>query len=191
MRGQFASCKETWGGLRAGLMGLLLAAPLVVAGDAAGQILPATPIDLAIAPNIQFPPKYVPVRGIAFNALYGVQDDVAGFAVGVFNEQTTYLRGFSGGILNIARANAEALQVGGGNACEGLLQGFQVGVVNQVSGELQGGQIAIANSVEKGTGFQIGFLNYAESLKGFQFGLLNFNDSGFLPFFPVFNFPKN
>ena len=37
---------------------------------------------------------------------------------------------------------------------------------------------------------QLGFINVTDELKGFQFGFLNIAKNGFLPFFPIFNFPK-
>jgi hypothetical protein len=37
---------------------------------------------------------------------------------------------------------------------------------------------------------QIGFINVTKEIKGFQFGFLNIAENGFLPVFPVFNFPK-
>ena len=38
---------------------------------------------------------------------------------------------------------------------------------------------------------QLGFINFTKEITGFQFGFLNFAENGFLPFFPIFNFPKN
>jgi hypothetical protein len=37
---------------------------------------------------------------------------------------------------------------------------------------------------------QIGFINGTKELKGFQFGFVNMAENGFLPVFPIFNFPK-
>jgi hypothetical protein len=38
---------------------------------------------------------------------------------------------------------------------------------------------------------QIGFVNVTNEIKSFQFGFLNIADNGFLPIFPIVNFPKN
>jgi hypothetical protein len=38
---------------------------------------------------------------------------------------------------------------------------------------------------------QIGFVNVTNEIKSFQFGFLNIAKNGFLPVFPVVNFPKN
>jgi hypothetical protein len=37
---------------------------------------------------------------------------------------------------------------------------------------------------------QLGFVNVTDEIKGFQFGFVNIASNGFLPFFPIFNFPK-
>jgi hypothetical protein len=37
---------------------------------------------------------------------------------------------------------------------------------------------------------QLGFINVTDEIKGFQFGFVNIARNGFLPFFPIFNFPK-
>ncbi len=56
-------------------MGLWLVAPLALAGDAAAQLFPFTPVHLAIFPEFgQFPPRDVPVYGVAVN-FFGFQDE--------------------------------------------------------------------------------------------------------------------
>jgi hypothetical protein len=37
---------------------------------------------------------------------------------------------------------------------------------------------------------QIGFINITKRIKSFQFGFINIAENGFLPIFPIFNFPK-
>lgn len=44
-------------------------------------------------------------------------------------------------------------------------------------------------NVSKSSRVQIGFANVTDRLEGFQFGFLNVAENGFLPVFPVFNFP--
>ena len=38
---------------------------------------------------------------------------------------------------------------------------------------------------------QIGFLNITDRIKSFQFGFLNMAENGFLPIFPIVNFPRH
>jgi hypothetical protein len=37
---------------------------------------------------------------------------------------------------------------------------------------------------------QIGFVNITKEIESFQLGFLNMAENGFLPVFPIFNFPK-
>jgi hypothetical protein len=37
---------------------------------------------------------------------------------------------------------------------------------------------------------QLGFINVTEELESFQIGFVNVAENGFLPVFPIFNFPK-
>ena len=45
-------------------------------------------------------------------------------------------------------------------------------------------------NVSESSTVQLGFLNVTDEIKGFQFGFVNIAKNGFLPFFPIFNFPK-
>jgi hypothetical protein len=46
-------------------------------------------------------------------------------------------------------------------------------------------------NIAKSTTAQVGFVNVTKQLKGFQFGFVNIANNGFLPIFPLFNFPTN
>ena len=37
---------------------------------------------------------------------------------------------------------------------------------------------------------QLGIINITTKLRGFQLGFINIAENGFLPVFPIFNFPK-
>ena len=45
-------------------------------------------------------------------------------------------------------------------------------------------------NVSRSSTVQIGFVNITKQIKSFQFGFINMAENGFLPIFPVFNFPK-
>ena len=167
-------------------MGLWLVAPLALAGDAAGQNEPFTPVHLAIVDLAQLPPRDVPVYGVAVSVIGG-QDEVKGFAIGFLN-QVGNLDGFSGGAVNLVGENANGIQFGTCNNVDGELRGIQaMGLLNHV-GELSGAQLGAVNVTQKGRGLQLGLVNVTKSLRGVQIGLLNFNPEGFLPFFPLINF---
>jgi hypothetical protein len=46
-------------------------------------------------------------------------------------------------------------------------------------------------NISKSSTVQIGFLNITDRIESFQFGFLNMAKNGFLPVFPIFNFPAN
>ena len=45
-------------------------------------------------------------------------------------------------------------------------------------------------NVSDSSSAQLGFLNITKKLTGVQIGFLNIAENGFLPMFPIFNFPK-
>jgi hypothetical protein len=81
----------------------------------------------------------------------------------------------------------------------GMNGGF-ITLVNDTEGAFNLGFVIIAQgatlvdlggiNVSKSSTAQIGFLNITKKLEAFQFGFLNMAENGFLPIFPVFNFPK-
>lgn len=147
----------------------------------------AMPAQATLLPNAQIFSRDTPVKGIAVNAIYGWQDDVEGFDVGLLNETGTH-SGFGAGLVNVSREDASGFQAGMSNAVEGSMVGMQVGSSNQVYGDLHGVQVGLGNASGGGRGLQLGFLNHTKSMKGLQIGFININENGFLPFFPVINF---
>ena len=175
-------------GLTAGLVWLLLAAPMAVADEEENPIVPFTPLQLSIVPGAQAFPQNVPIRGFRINALYGRQQELTGVDFGLMNEVDQDMAGAAVGLLNIVREDAHAIQAGVANSVGEKFTGLQLGLTNQVGTNLRGLQLGIGNAAEDVAGLQLGLLNRCESLKGLQLGLLNFNKSGLLPFFPGFNF---
>ena len=73
------------------------------------------------------------------------------------------------------------------------MSGAQVALLwNRLEKLHAGAQVAIGycNAKKIQNGCQAGFVNVADSAS-LQIGLLNFNKTGFLPFFPFFNFDKH
>jgi hypothetical protein len=172
---------------RRGLIGVLIALLLAVAGDASSQSLAFTPLQIALLPVAQVFPADVPVRGFRLN-LYGRQQDVAGLDAGFFNEVRENVTGVGAGIVNLSYGNASGLQVALVNSVDGHFRGLQAALGNVNEGSLSGIQIGALNVSDEGSGMQLGLFNQATSLKGIQFGLININANGFLPFFPIINF---
>jgi hypothetical protein len=124
------------------------------------------------------------------NVIYGKNASVYGLDVGLWNEVEERVRGIQlAGVVNLAREldgiSASYLV----NKVEERVRGLQYGVGNYAR-EVVGVQIAkFSNQSNSVVGVQIsGFVNQAEKLVGLQIGLMNFNESGPLPFFPIFNF---
>jgi hypothetical protein len=65
---------------------------------------------------------------------------------------------------------------------------FNTGVVTIAKGETLVDVSGI--NMSKKSMVQVGFINVTQEIESFQFGFLNMAKNGFLPFFPIFNFPK-
>jgi hypothetical protein len=85
---------------------------------------------------------------------------------------------------------AKGLQLSVLNLVEQSFSGLQLAGLVNTAGEAKGAQIAgIHNRAESIVGLQItSLVNETNDLRGLQIGALNFNESGPLPFFPIFNF---
>ncbi len=68
--------------------------------------------------------------------------------------------------------------------------GGELGLIN-IAEDLTGIQLGVYNKTEAGKGgAQLGIVNFARSSNGgVQFGIVNIMKNGFLPVFPIFNFP--
>jgi len=70
------------------------------------------------------------------------------------------------------------------------VDGVQLAPVFNLSKNMKGAQFGAANiATEKCNGAQFGVVNVSKK-GGAQFGVLNFMDDGFLPVFPLINFPR-
>jgi hypothetical protein len=164
---------------------VLLAVLAAISVGCASVKVPVTPLQVSLVNGTQFFTQDTPVRGMSFNLLAGVQEDVAGLDFGVLNAVDKELTGLGMGLVNHGKGNVRALQVGIGNAADVLMVGAQVGALNQADGELRGTQIGGGNFAEKCTGLQLGLLNKVDSTRCLQIGIFNLNPKGFLPFFPI------
>ena len=178
---------------RAGSGALVVASVLALASASSAAdgwvTLPYTPFQLAIAPGAaQVFSKETPVHGLRISVLYGIQSEVVGLDVGLFN-QTDSMTGIGVGLCNMTQGNGAGIQLGAGcSDVEGDFVGIQAGLFNQVRGQISGFQVGLANGAESGTGLMIGLVNRTDSMRGLQIGVLNWNKNGFLPLFPIFNF---
>lgn len=146
------------------------------------------------------------VNGFRFALLYGENDRMSGFDMGIFSmNESDELSGMAL-VFGLHRLTGD---MDGGaafslvNLHDGNDTGFNAAFVNKVNnaeGAVDLGFVNIAdgttlvdvgglNLAKKSTA-QLGFVNIATELKGFQLGFINIAENGFLPVFPFFNFPK-
>lgn len=173
-----------------------------------------TPLSVAIAPPVQFPPADYSVTGVRLSALWGKHRDLYGLDVGVLGnitEQDFVGIGVSG-IFNNTRGSTTILgaQIAGAtnintnktrvfgvqaalganfNSAESSVFGVQVAIANLSSHtKVYGFQVGIYNEAQDVYGFQIGLINRAKSVHGLQIGLMNFNQTGLFVVSPIINF---
>ncbi|MBW2495297.1 MAG: hypothetical protein JRE43_11145 [Deltaproteobacteria bacterium] len=129
--------------------------------------------------------------------LYGLDAGIASTAETLTGVQTNFLfngaqdaRALQMTICMNSSIQAKGVQMSVFNLVEQNFTGLQLGGLVNTAGDAKGAQIAgIHNRSESIVGLQISSLvNETNDLRGLQLGALNFNDSGPLPFFPIFNF---
>jgi hypothetical protein len=114
--------------------------------------------------------------GVAFigGVHYVTQGMSNGAAFSLMNYHTGNDTGMNGGFINVLHNTKGAFNVGFITYATGTTL-IDLGGIN----------------VSQGSTAQIGFLNMTKRLESFQFGFLNMAENGFLPIFPVFNFPTH
>ena len=158
------------------------------------------------APNHQSP-KDPDVNGVRLAIFHGKNRSVRGFDLGLLSlSETSKLSGLSL-VLGVGKVTGE---MSGGaaislvNVHTGNDTGLNAAFVNRIhSGEraVDVGFVNIADgttmvdvgglNVSNRSTAQVGFINVTKQITGFQFGFLNIAENGFLPVFPIFNFPKH
>lgn len=146
------------------------------------------------------------VNGFRFTLIYGENDRMSGFDMGILSlAESKELSGMAM-VLGLHRLTGD---MDGGaafslvNLHSGNDVGFNAAFVNKVNnaeGAVGLGFVNIAAgatlvdigglNLAKQSTVQVGFVNIATKLEGFQLGILNIAENGFLPVFPIFNFPK-
>ena len=127
--------------------------------------------------------------GIQINALWNNSQQVDGLQIGGVNFSEEF-NGAQLGIYNKVYSYYDnkacyvnGMQIGGYNETQNL-SGAQIGVVNiHLSGKKQTDK----KELKEKSSFQFGIFNKAGECT-LQIGLLNYNESGFLKYFPFFNF---
>jgi hypothetical protein len=180
---------------------LIALVPLVVAGAA----LADTGFQFA-APNVNAPSD-PNVNGVRISLLHGQNQSVRGLDFGILSlSETSRASGvaFICGVHYVKQAMSSGAAFSLVNYHTGRDSGVNsafVNVLNDTSEAFNVGFVTYAEgatnvdlggiNISRSSTAQIGFINVTDRIESFQFGFLNMADNGFLPIFPVFNFPAN
>ena len=157
------------------------------------------------APNFQAP-KNPEVNGVRFSVIHGKNQVQSGLDMGLLSMSETANFSGLGLICGISRVTE---QMSGGVAfslvnwhdgSDSGMNGAFINVLNDATHAFNMGFVTVAKggtmvdlggfNMSKSSTAQIGFLNVTDEIKSFQFGFLNMAKNGFLPIFPIINFPK-
>lgn len=165
--------------------------------------LAETPFQFA-APALRAPDD-PEVNGLRLSVIYGETPQVRGLDLGLVSISETArmsgmaavlgvswvtqeMYGLSSALVNVHSSSDRGLNAAFINLTRTMENGMNFGFVN-VADEYTMIDFGGFNMSDSSTA-QIGFLNITRELKSFQFGFLNMAENGFLPIFPIFNFPK-
>jgi hypothetical protein len=174
---------------------------LVLFANMAGA---ATGFQLAVPrTNVPSDPR---VEGMRLSFLWGKNSSTNGLDVGLLSmSETSNFSGLAlvGGVSKVTGRMDSGVAFSLVNYHTGSdsgVNGAFINILNDASDAFNTGFVIIAKggtlvdlggvNISKRSTAQIGFINMTDQIKSFQFGFLNFAKNGFLPFFPVFNFPK-
>ncbi len=93
-----------------------------------GSARAESPVSISLFNPIQIVNEYDSVKGLRFNLIYGVNDDVAGIDFGLVNKSYGTQKGFQLGMFNNT-TNFRGLQIGLINNTH-QFEGVQVGLIN-------------------------------------------------------------
>jgi hypothetical protein len=157
------------------------------------------------APNVRTPDDPA-VNGVRVSLFHGEATSVRGFDVGILSvsQSTNFL-----GLAIVAGVNRVTGAMSGGAAISlinyhtGRDTGVNAAFINKLNNAENAFNVSFLNiadsitqvdlgglNVSDRSTAQIGFVNVTNEIKSFQFGFLNVAKNGFLPVFPVVNFPK-
>jgi len=158
------------------------------------------------APNLQLP-KSPEVSGVRLSIIHGKNQSQSGLDLGLLSmSETSRLSGLAliAGISKVTRemsGGAAFSLVNWHSGHDSGLNGAFINILNDTEEAFNLGFVTIAEggtavdlggfNMSRSSTAQVGFLNITDHIKSFQFGFLNMAKNGFLPVFPVFNFPKN
>ena len=177
-----------------GFLCLFLAAP-AFADPAAFQFA---------APNLRAPDN-PNVGGMRLSFLHGKNVEMSGFDFGLISLSESKNRSGLAAIFGVSKTTGKSSGCNAGLIVTntGQSTGLNAAFINRVQTITSGANLGFVNITEgfsavdiSGLGIsnrsnvQLGFLNVTQKIEKFQFGFLNIAENGFLPVFPIVNFPK-
>ena len=138
---------------------------------------------------VQLQPDEDSVSFLRLNLIYGVNEHVEGFDIGLFNRSTGRMEGIALGLYNRVEDYADALQIGLVNIVDGESLHYQLGLYNRANVN-SGGQVGLLNVADSvQDAFQFGLINYTGQFvsSGLQIGIINISSAGPRKFFPIVN----
>src|SRR5262245_24159924 len=164
----------------------------------------STGFQLAL-PNLNVPSD-PQVSGMRLSFFWGKNHSTAGLDVGILSlSETSQFSGVAlvAGVSKVTGRMDSGVALSLVNDHRGTdsgVNGAFINLLNDAGHAFNTGFVIVARgatgvdlggiNVSKKSKAQIGFLNITKRIEGFQFGFINLADNGFLPIFPVFNFPK-
>jgi hypothetical protein len=150
---------------------------------------PTTSFEAGLFHPLQTSPDDTSVVGFRFDLVYGVNDNLQGIDIGLWNETRGNAHGFELGADNRTGRNFGGAQVGLFNDVKRDFKGLQLGLIANVTRRTcEGFQASVFfnEAEDELRGVQLGIVNHTGSLYGLQIGLINLNDDkkyvGFMPF---------
>jgi len=137
------------------------------------------------------------VSGFRLSFLQGKNVDMSGLDFGLLSMSETQNRSGLSLIFGVSKTTGRSTH-------DGEASGLNAAFINRVRTIKSGANLGFINITDgfssvdiSGVGIsnrsnvQLGFVNITKTIDSFQFGFLNIAENGFLPVFPIFNFPKN
>jgi hypothetical protein len=146
------------------------------------------------------------VSGFRLSFLQGKNVNMSGLDFGLLSMSETENRSGLSLIFGVSKTTGRSTGCNGGLIVthDGEANGLNAAFINRVRTMKSGANLGFINITDgfssvdiSGVGIsnrsnvQLGFVNITKTIDSFQFGFLNIAENGFLPVFPIFNFPKN
>lgn len=147
------------------------------------------------------------VSGMRFSFLWGRNQSTSGLDLGLLSLSETSKQSGLALCLGIHKVTDEMRSaavfslINWHTGTDSGMNGAFINLLNNTPGSFNLGFVTIADgetgvdlggfNMSNSSTAQIGFINITKRIESFQFGFVNMAENGFLPFFPIFNFPKS